>query len=122
MHHRRSIRGEATHGGNPTSLVRPGACVDRHPDAQRWASEITGVVLAIAAAILGGWAVPLVAGVLLVAFVAVYDKAHTFSDVIGGMILGGVMVSLGAAVLGATHYTRRDAAVAPVNDPSPPYT
>ena len=63
--------------------------------------------------------VPVLAGVLFVAFVAVYAKAHTFSDVIGGMILGGVIVSLGAAVLGATHYSRRDSTVAPVNDPSP---
>ncbi len=278
--------GEATHSGNPTSLVGPGAYVDHQRDAQCWTIEITGVVLAIAAAILGGWAlfsapvwrwflvsasllsalaamavginaewlaaldvsvetwfeahrsrrglidakgifrfvgspahvvsaavvcgtllslgkrsatpgflvvggvgfgvvveqvfkamvgrtstavaelqgrihgrsdllyfehsfpsghvtgsavflgmialclgsgrgravkvaleVPVLAGVLFVAFVAVYAEAHTFSDVIGGMILGGVIVSLGAAVLGATHYSRRDSTVAPVNDP-----
>jgi len=67
-------------------------------------------------------AVPVVAGVLLVAFVAVYAKAHTFSDVIGGMILGGAIVSLGAGALCATNYARRDRAVAPASDPSPAYT
>jgi undecaprenyl-diphosphatase len=66
--------------------------------------------------------VPVVAGVLLVAFVAVYAKAHTFSDVIGGMILGGAIVSLGAGALCATNYARRDRAVAPASDPSPAYT
>ncbi len=41
-----------------------------------------------------------VAGVLFVAFLAVYTEAHTFVDAIGGMILGGAIVSMGAAVLG----------------------
>lgn len=59
-------------------------------------------------------AVPAVAGVLFVAFVSVYSEPHVFTDVIGGLILGGAIVSLGAAVLGATHYTRRDSAAAPV--------
>ncbi len=51
-------------------------------------------------------AVPVVAGVLLVAFVAVYSEAHTFSDVIGGMFLGGAIVTLGAAVLGVANSRR----------------
>jgi len=57
-------------------------------------------------------AVPLVNCILFVAFVTVYSEAHVFSDVIGGLILGGAIVSLGAVVLGATHYSRRDSAVA----------
>ena len=44
-------------------------------------------------------AVPVVAGVLCVAFLALYSRAHIFSDVIGGMFLGGGIVALGAAVL-----------------------
>ncbi|MCH9640475.1 MAG: phosphatase PAP2 family protein [Actinomycetia bacterium] len=64
--------------------------------------------------------VPAVAGVLLVAFVAVYAKPHTFTDVVGGMLLGGAIVSLGAAVLGATNYSPRASAAAPANGPSPP--
>lgn len=46
-------------------------------------------------------AVPVVAGVLGVAFLALYSRAHIFSDVLGGMFLGGTIVSLGAAVLAA---------------------
>ncbi|MCX2934611.1 phosphatase PAP2 family protein [Mycobacterium sp. CVI_P3] len=46
------------------------------------------------------------AGVLFVAFLALYTKAHTFTDVIGGMILGGAIVSLGAAILG--EFTPKD--------------
>ena len=44
-------------------------------------------------------AVPVVIGVLGVAFLALYSRAHIFSDVIGGMFLGGGIVALGAAVL-----------------------
>ncbi len=51
-------------------------------------------------------AVLVVAGVLFVAFTAVYARAHTFSDVIGGMILGGAIVTLGAAVLGVNNSGR----------------
>ncbi len=39
-----------------------------------------------------------VAGVLVVAFVAVYSTAHTATDVIGGLFLGGAIVSLGAGL------------------------
>ncbi len=67
-------------------------------------------------------AVPVVAGVLFVAFVALYAEYHVFTDVIGGMLLGGAVVALGAAVLGATNYSRRDSAVASTDDPSPSYT
>ena len=65
-------------------------------------------------------AAPVVAGVLFVAFISVYSEPHVFTDVIGGMILGGAIVSLGAAVLAVTQYSRRDSAVAPADDPSPP--
>ncbi|MCX2934805.1 phosphatase PAP2 family protein [Mycobacterium sp. CVI_P3] len=41
-----------------------------------------------------------VTAVVFVAFLAVYVEAHTFTDVAGGMILGGAIVSLGAASLG----------------------
>lgn len=44
-------------------------------------------------------AVPVVLGVLCVAFLALYSRAHIFSDVLGGMFLGGGIVALGAAVL-----------------------
>ena len=40
-----------------------------------------------------------VTGVLCVAFLALYSRAHIFSDVIGGMFLGATIVTLGAAVL-----------------------
>ena len=43
--------------------------------------------------------VPVVLGVLLVAFLALYSRAHIFSDVLGGMFLGGAIVALGGAVL-----------------------
>lgn len=42
-----------------------------------------------------------VSGVVFVAFLALYTGAHTFSDVIGGMLLGGSIVALGAVALGA---------------------
>ena len=38
-----------------------------------------------------------VTGVLCVAFLALYSRAHIFSDVLGGMALGGAIVALGAA-------------------------
>lgn len=44
-------------------------------------------------------AVLVVAGVLAVAFLALYSRAHIFSDVVGGMVLGGAIVALGAATL-----------------------
>lgn len=44
-------------------------------------------------------AVPVVLGVLSVAFLALYSRAHIFSDVLGGMFLGGGIVALGAAAL-----------------------
>ncbi len=40
-----------------------------------------------------------VAGVLSVAVLALYSRAHILSDVIGGMVLSGAIVSLGAALL-----------------------
>lgn len=40
-----------------------------------------------------------VTGVLGVAALALYSRAHIFSDVIGGMVLGGAIVALGAAAL-----------------------
>jgi undecaprenyl-diphosphatase len=44
-------------------------------------------------------AIPVVLGVLSVAFLALYSRAHIFSDVLGGMFLGGGIVAVGAAVL-----------------------
>ena len=52
------------------------------------------------------WALAAVvtAGVLAVAYLALYTGAHTLTDVIGGMLLGGSVVAAGAAVLsGATR-------------------
>ncbi len=40
------------------------------------------------------------AAVLFVAYLALYTGAHTFTDVIGGMLLGGAITSAGAAILG----------------------
>ena len=39
------------------------------------------------------------AGVVFVAFLAMYSRAHLFTDVIGGMVLGGALVALGTAAL-----------------------
>lgn len=52
-------------------------------------------------------AVVVVAGVLFVAILALFTGAHTFTDVIGGMLLGGSIVALGAAVLDASTGRRR---------------
>lgn len=53
-------------------------------------------------------AVPVILGVLGVAFLALYSRAHIFSDVLGGMFLGGAIVALGAAAL-ASSTARIDA-------------
>ena len=50
-------------------------------------------------AVKGGLAILVVTGVLCVAGLALYSRAHIFSDVIGGMFLGGAIVAVGAAVL-----------------------
>ena len=47
-------------------------------------------------------AVPVIVGVLCVAFLALYSRAHIFSDVLGGMFLGGGIVALGAALLASS--------------------
>ena len=44
-------------------------------------------------------AVLVAASVLFVAWLALYTGAHTFTDVIGGMALGGAILALGAAAL-----------------------
>lgn len=44
-----------------------------------------------------------VTGVAFVAFLALYVRAHIFTDVVGGMVLGGALVALAAAVLGWTQ-------------------
>ncbi|AQT80306.1 hypothetical protein B1R94_15095 [Mycolicibacterium litorale] len=41
-----------------------------------------------------------VTGVAFVAFLALYVRAHIFTDVVGGMVLGGALVALAAAALG----------------------
>ncbi len=38
------------------------------------------------------------AGVVIVALLALYSYAHTFTDVLGGMALGGAIVAAGAAL------------------------
>ena len=48
------------------------------------------------------------AGVVSVGVLALYVRAHTFTDVIGGMVLGGALVALGAAAI-VTHQTRASA-------------
>ncbi len=49
------------------------------------------------------------AAVALVAYLALYTGAHTFTDVIGGMLLGGAIVASGAAVQAMT--SREDGAL-----------
>lgn len=44
-------------------------------------------------------AVAVVAAVVFVAVLALYTGAHLLTDVLGGMLLGGAIVSLGAAIL-----------------------
>jgi undecaprenyl-diphosphatase len=51
-------------------------------------------------------AIPVVLGVLCVAFLALYSRAHIFSDVLGGMFLGGGIVALGAAILAGAQPAR----------------
>lgn len=46
-----------------------------------------------------GFSVAAVLGVLFVAWLALYVRAHLFADVIGGMVLGGALVALGAAAI-----------------------
>jgi undecaprenyl-diphosphatase len=55
------------------------------------------------------------AGVFFVAFLALYSRAHIFTDTIGGMVLGGALVALGAAVV--VPSSRRDPTTA--NGPPP---
>ena len=43
-----------------------------------------------------------VGAVLFVAYLALYTGAHTFTDVLGGMALGGAIVAAGSAILAAT--------------------
>jgi len=40
------------------------------------------------------------AGVGFVALLALYSRAHTLTDVVGGLVLGGAIVAVGAVVLG----------------------
>lgn len=47
-----------------------------------------------------------VTAVVFVAYLALFTGAHTFTDVIGGMLLGGAIVSAGAAVLGDCDLSR----------------
>lgn len=75
-------------------LVAVGLVAGRSP-----AVKVQASVLAAAAV---GW----------VGFMALYVRAHTLTDVIGGMLLGGAIVALGAAVLG------RMLPVAPVPRPA----
>lgn len=81
---------------------------------------VNGALLGLIAVCLGiGWgraarsvlAATSAAGVLFIAFITLYSEAHTFSDVAGGLILAGAIVTFGAAVLSATDSRR--ATVAP---------
>lgn len=45
--------------------------------------------------------------VAFVALLAVYTRAHTVSDTIGGMVLGGAIVAVGAALLDGSKAARR---------------
>lgn len=56
-------------------------------------------------------------GVLVVAALALYSRAHIFSDVVGGVFLGGSVVALGAAVLAATVDYRPVQPVSPTRPP-----
>lgn len=53
-----------------------------------------------------------VIGILAVAALTLYVRAHTFTDVIGGLFLGGALVALGAAIIvspSRSHAVRRPA-------------
>lgn len=54
-----------------------------------------------------GLAAIVAGGVLFVAALALYSRAHIFSDVIGGMVLGGAVIAIGAAVLAGSTPTSR---------------
>ncbi|KDF01891.1 hypothetical protein Y900_023900 [Mycolicibacterium aromaticivorans JS19b1 = JCM 16368] len=47
-------------------------------------------------------------GVLAVAWLALYVRAHIFTDVIGGMLLGGALVALSAAAITSRPQRRDD--------------
>lgn len=59
-----------------------------------------------------------VAGVLAVAFLALYSRAHICTDVIGGMFLGGAIVALGAATLAPSARPATHDAAQPVAAPA----
>ncbi len=61
-----------------------------------------------------------VVGVLFVGLLALYSKAHVLTDVIGGMLLGGAIVSLGAGVLSAANSRRTTTAAKHSTDPPAP--
>ena len=46
-----------------------------------------------------------VTGVVAVSLLALYVRAHIFTDVIGGMVLGGAIVALGAAAIALPNRT-----------------
>ncbi|GAY13446.1 hypothetical protein MSZK_01720 [Mycobacterium sp. shizuoka-1] len=59
------------------------------------------------------FAIPAVLGVVFVGCLALYVRAHVFTDVVGGMVLGGALVALSAAVVVKTsRRERRSPAVA----------
>ena len=47
-------------------------------------------------------AISVLTGVVVVGFLALYSGAHIVTDILGGVILGGVLVALGAAILRAS--------------------
>lgn len=53
-------------------------------------------------AVQAGLALLVIGAVLFVAYLALYTGAHTFTDVLGGMALGGAIVAAGSAILAAT--------------------
>lgn len=55
------------------------------------------------------WAGVAAAGVVFVASMALYSGAHTVSDVLGGLVLGSAMVSLGVALVRAVESRKRPA-------------
>lgn len=52
------------------------------------------------------WALMAAAGVVSMACLALYCGVHSVTDVLGGMVLGAAMVSLGVAVVGAVESKR----------------
>lgn len=86
--------------GSLTLLGTMAVCLGA-PRSGAWRAALAGLALA---------------GVVTVALLALYSYAHTFTDVIGGSLLGGAIVALAAVVLALARTGGRAARVPVVAD------